>query len=193
MGARLLRATDYRRVRWKNDGGWTTELAAAPSADLAGFEWRISIADVERSGAFSVFPGCERHIALLEGPGMELQFGDGAPPITLDRRLRFHAFSGDVAASGRLLGGPVRDFNVIVQRDRHEANVLHRPLVGPMVFLADPATTWFAHLLGGKARLDDVDAELAAGESLLLEPDAAARNRVLSGGGELVIVKLTRR
>jgi len=27
----LLRASDYRRVRWKNDGGWTTELARDPA------------------------------------------------------------------------------------------------------------------------------------------------------------------
>ena len=30
----LLRTSDYRRVRWKNDGGWTTEIAREP-ADLA--------------------------------------------------------------------------------------------------------------------------------------------------------------
>ncbi|MCW5567654.1 MAG: hypothetical protein KIS84_05440 [Dokdonella sp.] len=26
-GVRRLHAADYRRTRWKNDGGWTTELA----------------------------------------------------------------------------------------------------------------------------------------------------------------------
>ena len=30
MHARVLRALDYRRMRWKNCGGWTTELAAFP-------------------------------------------------------------------------------------------------------------------------------------------------------------------
>lgn len=194
MNARVLQAADYRRVRWKNGGGWTCEIAAAPAADPAlDFAWRVSIADVESDGAFSPFPGCDRHIALLEGAGMELAFGE-ADPVRLDQRLRFVTFAGEWQTRGRLLAGPVRDFNVIVQRAEYSADVLHRPLVGPMLFLPEPATTWLIHLVGGHAALKDVaDAQLAAGDSLLLEPGAGARNRVVSGGGEVVIVKLVRR
>lgn len=194
MSVRVLRASDYRRVRWQNGGGWTTELAAARSgADGNAFDWRISIAEVAGDGAFSTFSGYDRYIALLDGPGMELQF-DTEPSIRLDQRLKFQHFAGEWRAHGRLLGGPVRDFNVIVRRDAYGAEVLHRPLVGPMVFLHEPATTWFVHVLGGQAKLKDAEGmSLAANESLLLEPDARERNRVLSGGGEVVLVKLRRR
>ena len=193
MTVRVFRAADYRRMRWSNDGGWTTELAASrPAADAASFDWRISIAEVESDGAFSTFPGCDRHIALLDGAGMELEFDD-SPSIQLDQRLKFQRFDGDRAARGRLLGGPVRDFNVIVRRQAISAKVLHRPLVGPMLFLHDPATSWFVYLLSGHAELKGADdAGLAAHESLLLEPDSQARNRVLSGGGEVVLVRLVR-
>lgn len=194
MSVQLLRAADYRRMRWKNGGGWTSEIASAPAADPeSGFAWRVSIADVESDGAFSTFPDCDRHIAVLEGAGMELQFEEG-PPARLDQRLRFFSFAGEARTYGRLLAGPVRDFNVIVRRAEYAAEVLHRPLVGPMVFLPDPATTWLVHVVGGHAALKDVaGSELAAGESLLLAPADAPRNRVLSGGGEVLIVKLSRR
>jgi environmental stress-induced protein Ves len=187
----MLHARDYRRMRWKNGAGWTSELALAGAE--AEFDWRISIAEIESDGVFSTFDGCDRHIALLDGAGMEIDF-DEAESIRLDQRLRFFQFAGEWNARGRLLGGPVRDFNVIVRREAFKAEVLYRPLVGPMVFLPEAATTWFVYLAGGRAALKDVPGmDLDAGDSLRLEPADGARSRVLSGGGEVVLVKLTRR
>ena len=196
MNARVLRATDYRRMRWKNGGGWTTELAAFPEGDgnaPAAFDWRISIAEIESDGAFSTFAGCDRHIALLEGIGMELTF-DSAEAVRLEQRLRFAQFAGEWRTHGKLISGPVRDFNVIARRDACIAEVLHRPLVGPMVFLPEHAT-WFVYLAGGRAevKLGGVPQQLAAGESLLLTADANNERIVLNGGGEVVLVKLTPR
>ena len=195
MRARILRAADYRRMRWKNGGGWTTELAAHPESaiDGAGFDWRISIAEVESDGAFSTFAGCDRWIALLDGIGMELTI-DAADPVRLDQRLRFTRFAGEAQTHGKLLSGPVRDFNVIVRRDAFRAEVLHRPLVGPMVFLPENAT-WFVYLAGGHAdvKVAGTAQELGIGEALLLQPDAGNERIVLNGGGEVVLVKLTPR
>ena len=39
MQARVLRAADYQRMRWKNGGGWTTELAASRTNGDT-FDWR---------------------------------------------------------------------------------------------------------------------------------------------------------
>src|SRR5262249_30878115 len=158
---------EYRRMRWKNGGGWTTELAAFPEPSGAApvpFDWRISIAEIESDGAFSTFAGCDRYIALLDGIGMELTF-ESAEPVRLDQRLRFTHFAGEWQTHGKLISGPVRDFNVIVRRDACNAEVLHRPLVGPMVFLPENAT-WFVYLAGGRAevKLSGVPEELAAGE-----------------------------
>jgi len=196
MHARVLRAADYRRMRWKNGGGATTELAVFPesSGDAnTAFDWRVSIADVESDGAFSTFAGCDRYIALLEGIGMELRF-DAAEPVRLEQRLRFHRFAGEWQTHGKLISGAVRDFNVIVRRDTVAAEVLHRPLVGPMVFLPETAT-WFVYLAGGHAEVKLAGAvqELAGGESLLLTPAAGDERVVLNGGGELVLIKLMRR
>jgi len=191
MRACVLRAADYQRMRWKNGGGWTTQLAASPTNGDGAFDWRISIADVESDGAFSTFPQCDRYIALLDGIGMELR-SDVSEPLRLERRLQFIHFDGAANTYGKLISGPVRDFNVIVRRDAYTAEVLHRPLVGPMVFLSENVT-WFVYLAGGRAdfKLAGVVQELENGESLLLMPDASTDRIVLNGGGEVVLVKLS--
>lgn len=186
-----LRATDYRRMPWKNGGGWTTELHSRPNAK-DGFDWRISIAEIESDGAFSTFPNCDRWIALLDGPGMRLEF-DAAPPAVLDRRLHFVPFSGEWHTYGYLIDGPVRDFNLIARRDLWHAEIHHRPLVGSMMFPAGAGTTWFVYFAAGSARVERHDElpEIGMGESLLIEPDGDAASIVIDGGSELVVAKLT--
>jgi environmental stress-induced protein Ves len=190
MSLRVLRPADYKRMPWKNGGGITTELAVYPSNSNQAYDWRISIADIESNGPFSTFEGYDRCIALLEGIGMELRFDDGEP-IRLERRLQFVKFAGEQRTEGVLVSGKVRDFNVIYKRAMVNADVLHRPLVGPMVFFRD--VTWFIYLADGKAdaKCGNDTCTLEAGSSLLLEAGAGAPRVVLNGGGEVVLVKIT--
>ena len=194
MKIRLLRESNYRRMRWKNGGGWTTELYSHPLSDGGeGFGWRVSIADIASDGAFSTFPQCDRWIALLEGNGMRLQF-EGHAAATLNERLRFVPFSGDWQTRGSLIDGPVRDFNLIARRDLWQCEVRHRPLVGSMLFAPSAADLWFVHVVAGSARIEHRGAlpEIVAGESLLLEADGDAGSVAIDGGGELVVAKLAR-
>ncbi len=188
MSLRVLRPADYTRMPWKNGGGTTTELAVHPSGATADYDWRISIADIESNGPFSTFEGYDRYIALLEGVGMELRF-NGDESERLERRLHFVKFAGERRTEGVLLAGKVRDFNVIYRRDAIRAEVLHRPLVGPMVFFRD--ATWFIYLADGRAeaKCGDEQQAMEAGMSLLLEPADGAQRVVLNGGGEVVLVK----
>ena len=63
----ILYARDRVVSPWKNGGGTTTEVAAfPPGAPLENFGWRVSIAQVARSGPFSLFPGIDRTLALLD-------------------------------------------------------------------------------------------------------------------------------
>jgi hypothetical protein len=39
--------------------------------------------------------------------------------------------------------GPTHDFNLMWRRDRVQAQLWHRPLVGPMVIFVEPHTTWW--------------------------------------------------
>lgn len=103
-------------LRWKNGGGLTREIAAWPAgATLDDFDWRLSVAEVARDGPFSRFPGVDRHIVLLSGPGMRLW----APPSidhVLDRAGEPFAFEGTADITATLLGGSTRDLNVMTRR-----------------------------------------------------------------------------
>jgi len=190
----LIAARDCRRMRWKNDGGWTTELARSDDGD-GEFRWRVSIAEIEKDGPFSSFPGVERDLLLLEGNGIELDVDD-APPRRLVRRFEHVRFDGAARVGCRLLAGPTRDFNVMARRDAVRAEVVARPLVGPMVIFAEAGAEWLVHAYAGQATAKaDGGGELAlaAGDSLHLDFRAgAARGRVLiEGGGELVLARFS--
>lgn len=117
LDVRIVDDSQHRIMPWKNGAGTTTEIAIDPAdADLGSrFRWRLSIASVQRSGPFSAFPGYERTIMLIEGGGMDLAVGDG-PVRRLDRPFEPFVFSGDAPAECRLIGGAVRDFNLMVDR-----------------------------------------------------------------------------
>jgi environmental stress-induced protein Ves len=209
MRPRLIQANTYRRERWRNDLGWTREIARGEASRAAGldsphiharipagepaFAWRLSIAEIEHDCAFSLFPGCDRHLVLLSGNGMRLAFDDGECVDVLPPHGRV-AFAGERALHCRLLDGPTHDFNVMVRRDRCAAQVLHRPLVGSMVFFAEPGVSWAIHLLAGGARIKQADLVLAPGDTALLEEDPAASSarHILDGAGEALLVRLQR-
>ena len=116
----------YKRMPWKNGGGMTTELMAEPNPGAnglpAGFLWRISIAEVAMSGPFSDFSDYLRTIMLLEGNGFILKCADaeGQPKAgkRLDRPYEPFAFDGAWKTDCSLIDGPIKDFNLMVARDR---------------------------------------------------------------------------
>lgn len=127
MGGDVLRWSEYRSMPWKNGGGTTREVASGAvrtprrSAEPAdGFDWRVSIADVDAGGPFSPFPGIDRVITLVEGVGMVLTV-DGASQAV--EPLSPFAFSGDATTDCRLEAGAVRDMNVMTRRGRATAHV----------------------------------------------------------------------
>lgn len=110
--------------RWRNGGGVTREVVCHPAgADMAAFDWRVSIAHIAGSGPFSAFPGVDRVITLLEGSGVALHSPDGAVAHRLDQPMMPFAFSGDVAIEAQLLDGECHDFNVMTRRARCTAKV----------------------------------------------------------------------
>ncbi len=107
---------------WKNGAGLTREIALAES-NIGGFDWRISLAEVERDAPFSAFPGVDRCVVLLRGAGMRLRSADGR----LDHRLTaplapFH-FAGDGVLDATLVEGPCSDFNVMTRRGAFRSEV----------------------------------------------------------------------
>jgi environmental stress-induced protein Ves len=118
---KVLRAKDYPRMPWKNGGGSTEEITRDTGTGLDGFGWRLSIADIGESGGFSTFAGYERVITVLQGDGMTLNV-DGQNTRSL-LPLDPFAFSGESQVSCTLLGGPIRDFNLIYAPQRYRARL----------------------------------------------------------------------
>ena len=194
MRITLLPANEYQRVRWKNGQGWTREILRVPD-DRSDWDWRVSIAEVDRGGPFSTFEGCDRELVLLSGDGMRLDFGDGESVELLPPHGR-HRFPGESPVSAELISGPTQDFNLIWRRDRTDAQLLHRPLVGPMLFFAETGVSWLIHLFAGRAAFKDQAQvpPLAAGDSALLQPLAGGVNRlILDGGGEVLLARMQTR
>ncbi len=173
---------------WKDGGGVTEQIAIEPpDATLAsGFLWRLSMARVERSGPFSRFEGYDRTLLMLEGGGLDLDFGTHGM-VRLDESFRPFAFSGDWEANATLPRGPVRDFGVISDRARirHEVRVLVLGAEPVSIQAASPA--WIIALTG-RCELEPQRVELAPIEAARLE-DEASEVRGLSPGARCLLVR----
>ncbi|MEU2378452.1 HutD/Ves family protein [Streptomyces misionensis] len=186
MTVRVLRADERPAAPWKNGGGLTREIAAAPGgAGTSDFEWRVSLADVDRGGPFSRFEGVDRIITLVDGPGMVLTV-DGAPHAVAERYAPF-AFPGDAATDCRLLGGPLVDFNVMTRRGRAAARV--EIVRGRTAFSAPAGATLLAVVLEGSAVLESAGSALGRFDAALT---GDAGDEALDVSGVAALVTLTR-
>lgn len=168
----LVTPGEQRRMPWRNGGGTTAEVLSETGPD-GSLLWRFSIADVAGSGPFSDFTGYDRHILLLAGDGCVLRPA-GGPPHHLDRLLEPFTFDGGRPVACELLGGPVRDLNLMVARGAAAGGLrvfripagaqVELPLAGTvLLFLVEGA------LQGGGVPLapgDTLRAEGAEGEVL---------------------------
>ncbi|MBD8636412.1 HutD family protein [Stenotrophomonas sp. CFBP 13725] len=186
----VIHSVDYRRERWRNGLGWTREILRLPAT---GDDWalRLSIAEIERDAAFSTFPGVERELVLLHGNGVRLRFDNGRVQEVLPPHGRVR-FAGEDALHGELVDGVTHDFNLMWRRGLLTAEVLHRPIVGPMYFFTEPTVAWAIHLLAGQAAFD-ADGGLPPmqqGDTAWLA--AGERTRyALHGGGELLAIRVS--
>jgi uncharacterized protein len=108
---------DVTPTRWKNGLGTTRELLRVDASEGGGFALRVSVADVEADAAFSSYAGIDRTLAVLRGNGMRIV--DTASGATLDTLLGPHQmsnFAGERPLEGRLIDGPILDFNVMTRR-----------------------------------------------------------------------------
>ncbi|MDT5068868.1 MAG: uncharacterized protein QOK02_5023 [Mycobacterium sp.] len=109
----LVRFADCTPEPWANGGGVTRLIAKGRLGEgSSDFDWRLSVADVSSSGAFSTLPGVDRVIILTDGPGLLL---------TIDGQQHalepFHPlpFAGEASTECQV-AEPTRDFNVMTRR-----------------------------------------------------------------------------
>lgn len=168
-----LRPRDYLAMPWKDGGGVTEQIAIEPpEATIQGdFLWRLSMARVERSGPFSRFDGYDRTLLLLEGGGLELDFGTHGR-TQLDEPLQSVAFNGDWDARATLTRGPVRDFGIISDHARVRQEVRVLAFERESIPIQAAPTAWIIALTGHCA-LGPQRVELAPWEAVRLDNEAS--------------------
>lgn len=184
---RILRASDYRSMPWKNGGGVTTEIAVSPTdAGLDEFDWRISMANVAADGPFSLFSGIDRTLSILEGEGIVLTI-DGGEPRTLDRGSPPLSFPADRATSAKLVSGRITDLNVMTRRARMRHRVERVRAAVPFDFSAEGGS---ALILCHEGELGVEGAPIRAGDTLWLGADDKPAHIVPRGTATVFLIRI---
>jgi uncharacterized protein len=158
----IIRLRECQPAPWKNGMGRTRELAVHPSgASMDDFIWRVSVAEVDSASPFSAFPGIDRHIALLQGAGFTMTLDDGRVH-ELTTPLTPFAFPGEAQVSVSLTGGPTRDFNLMIRRDRAHGEMV--VWEGPCRQVVDDAV---ALIFCAQGHVDTSEGRLQAGDAWL--------------------------
>lgn len=172
----LLTKASRLATPWKNGGGTTAEIAIAPAgAGFDDFDWRISLATITQSGGFSVFPGIDRSLMLVDGGGIELQIDD-APLFRLNAATPLVSFRGESAVHATVAQGTTTDFNVMTRRAYYSHQLEQMTLSGSHHLTRRSDITLL--FLAGGAQLDCRSGNqlhrLATHDALLLTPDDPA-------------------
>jgi len=110
-------------MKWKNGHGTSAEIAIYPrdaAFAVDPFLWRLSSAHMSEGSSFSLFPGYQRHLALVKGEGLRLKIDQNIEDVLL-LKGQFCEFSGEQEVASELVTGPVSDLNLIVKRDHVQA------------------------------------------------------------------------
>jgi environmental stress-induced protein Ves len=184
---KILRASDHKRMPWKNGGGETVEIAVFPAdASIEDFDWRISMATVACDGPFSIFPDVDRTLSILSGAGMELTI-DGGASVTLELDSEPYPFPADRPVFATLVNGVTTDLNVMTRRGRFSHRVIRQPTpvsLPPAAFLRFVLATGKHTIVFGSEKFD-----LGPLDCLTFGAEAAD-DLVISGDSEVFLIEL---
>jgi environmental stress-induced protein Ves len=136
----ILRRAGYRQMPWKNGQGLTEEVLTFPEGSTVdAFDWRISIAHVGADGPFSLFPGIDRTIALLDGAGLILDLPDETEQLLSPGGKPF-AFPGEWDISSRNVDGGTMDLNIMTRRGRATHRLTRQRLEAGAALIASTTT-----------------------------------------------------
>ena len=109
---RVQRFSEHRAMPWANGLGTSYEVASDRNA-YGEWTWRVAIAPVVLDGPFSVMPGVDRELVVIEGNGMVLNVDDESVKCMPGQVVRF---SGDSVTIARLVDGPTVDLGLMTVR-----------------------------------------------------------------------------
>ena len=120
MTWQMISLDDVAPTPWHNGGGVTRELLAWPTAQ--DWDWRISVAEVAKSGPFSRFEGVQRWFAVLGGAGVRLTLDGRAHDLRAQSPA--FCFDGGLPCACELIDGATEDFNLMLRSPRASANMV---------------------------------------------------------------------
>ena len=174
---RVIRSADYPTRPWKNAGGTTCDIVIEPpGASLEEFDWRVSLAQVDRDGPFSRFDNVDRTLVLLSGamtlhePQRRTELARGEPV----------SFAGERDITATVSGGSTLDLNVMTRRGRVRHGVSKVLLNTRHQLTIARRTTRILFVLDGALiidgdRIDPHDtAVVSAQDALVVAPDDRA-------------------
>ena len=109
---RVQRFSEHHAMPWANGLGTSYEVASDRNVDGV-WTWRVAIAPVVLDGPFSVMPGVDRELVVIEGNGMVLNIDDESVRCMPGQVVRF---SGDSVTIARLVDGPAVDLGLMTVR-----------------------------------------------------------------------------
>jgi environmental stress-induced protein Ves len=181
----VVRFAELTPVPWRNGGGLTREVVSVLGSGPQGFDWRISIADINEPGPFSSLPGVARIITVIEGEGMDLVIDGVEHALGLYEPL---SFDGASRASCSRLGGPVRDLNVMTRSDRLSGTVAIRDLSKTRPIAVDSSQVLV--LLTGSAVVVGADGSRAELRHLDAVCPVGEHVRLIEGSGRAAVVRI---
>lgn len=166
----IVRAAALAWTPWKNGGGVMADIAASAARTPSGDPvWRVSMARVERDGAFSHFADVDRVMMLLAGEGLDLAV-EGSGLLSVRVGEPAVSFPGDRPTRGLPIGGTVLNLNVMVHRESARARMILWRNAARAWLPAVPGGQTFAYVLSGSLSLADAPASRAeAGDTLVTD------------------------
>lgn len=155
MPVTLIRKTEYTSMAWKNQLGHTAQIAIwPPDAKFPAekFSWRISAATVSGPNCFSNFPGYDRWLTVVEGPGLKL----GNRQLQYGECLRF---AGEDAIFCEPLGGTTVDLGIIFDRNTSTSEMKFLKLNSDSFTIEDDNDFRFIFVCRGKVTVESQTAE----------------------------------
>ena len=170
---------------WRNGGGQTRVMAQGPSATSPDdFSWRLSVAQVDRSGPFSAYPGLHRQLIVA---------GDQPLTLVIDDHRRtlgpgsIAAFDGGASVSCEVARGPVTAVNVMTRPGQVTAQVTIEDAEADLV-VESPTAGWSCLVaLTQHTTLGGHSLAMAPQDTLWLQEG----ERETVSGGRIVVIRFS--
>lgn len=155
----MQRFSEHLAMPWANGKGTSYEVASNRDASNQ-WSWRVAIAPVVEDGPFSLLPGIDRQLVVINGNGMVLEV-DGKTVDCLPSQVV--AFSGDATAYARLIDGPSVDLGLMTVKGLYAGSISVVTDVGSVIesdLIVAVGDTNLEDESGGRHGLETMDALL---------------------------------